>query len=227
MSADEIILVARDYSYTSGQWEAVEAVLKQAGIIPDVVAAGSRDGAREWSRRPKFPLNVAALHAELDVELHMLGSHGPRRTSLAPGRLAARYERHAKQLAAIRQDLEADPLVRRIMPDLTELEKELTDLAASLKRPSRGRPKTARQRREFCLALLRLWRFGFKREVTSYRDGDLIRFMCAAAAPAGQDYPLTERACQAFIRDHRHLLDRLDLNEYIQLQDLFDDPRDG
>lgn len=222
----QIIPVAREYSYTPEQWKAVEEVLKQAGVIPDVVAPGSRDGAREWTGRPKFPRNIAALHAELDVELHMLGSHGPVRTSMPPGRLAARYQRHARQLATIRGELETDPLLIRSLPDLTDLEAELTHLAASLKRTSRGRPKIARQRDEFCLALLRLWQFGFERDVSSYRYGHLVQFMSAAAAPAAQDYQMTARACQAFVTDHRELLDQLDLNEYIQLQDLFDDTRE-
>lgn len=215
----ELMPVNQDYCYTLEQWQAVEEVLLKAKVIPEWVAPGSREDTPVWTRRPTFPRNVAALHADLDVELHILGSYGA--VPHAPGRLAARYERFAKRLAVMRRDLSADPLLTRNLPDLAELEAMLVSRAASLKRHSRGRPRIATQRLEFCLALLRLWHFGFDREVTTSEDSELINFMRAAAAPAGRDYPLTDRACQDFIGEHRHLLDRLDRDEYIQLQGLF------
>lgn len=209
-----------EYLYSRSQWAAVENVLMEVGVIPGLIAAGSRDETRVWTQRPRFPRNVAALHAELDVELHMLGAHGATRLIARPGLLAGRYERRARQLATLRRELETDPLMRRSLPALADLEHDFVNLAAALRRPSRGRPKVPRQRDEFCLALLRLWHFGFRRRVSA-QDEPLIRFMLAAAAPAREEYPLTESVCEKFIKDHRDLLPKLDINEYIQLQDLF------
>lgn len=214
-----------EFSYTPQQWQAVEAVLRAEGIIPDIVAeTAPLTRKRRGEARPRSPRTITQLRASLEVELHFLSAGHYARRKLPPSeqaRLHHKASSAATGIARIREGLEIEGTwLSGLTGRLRDIERDL--IKSTAKPQSRqGRPPSPIERLEFCLAILKLWHFGFGKPVSTYEEGPLIAFMCAAIAPASTAYPLDKPACKKFIGRWRPLLERLDQNEYLQLQELF------